>query len=234
MNRSYLPSWRAAPTFALIAGLFFCALRQTPAAVLQSFDRLFQGDDPSESFQFSLTYDPAVPTTVRFAGYVENLSPFSETGARFLLAWGRSADNWPEGLTLPDWPDYLMGVRFPAADPVLGPTRVPVEFHGRIDYAPAALRFDVEGLGCCDYFRLVGSLTLAPTVEPVLRIAPVGDTRARMTWATNYTGFILEYATNLPATAWTAVTNGVSAVGTDFSVTVDTDAPFRIFRLRKP
>lgn len=207
---------------------------RTGVRVLQSFDRLFQGDDPTESFQFSLEYDPAVPTTVRFAGFVENLSAFDETGARFLLGWGRTNDNLAEGVSLPDGPEYLMGVRFPPADPVQGPVRVPVEFQGRIGYAPASLRFDVEGLGCCDYFRLVGTLTIEPTVEPELRVSRAGGAVARITWATNFTGFALAYATNLPATSWTAVTNSVSTAGADFSVTVETDAAFHVFRLRKP
>ena len=224
----------AAMPLLLAASVWLCAPRASQAAVMQSFDRLFQGDDPSESFQFSLDYDPAAPATVRFAGFVENLSPFDETGARFLLAWGRTNASWPEGVYLPDGPEYLMGVRFPAADPVQGPVRVPVELEARIGYAPASLRFDVEGLGCCDYFRLVGTLTIKPPVEPELRASRAGGAAARMTWATNFTGFALEYATSLSATTWTTVTNSVSAVGADFSVTVDTDATFRVFRLRKP
>lgn len=204
------------------------------ATVLQSFDRLFAGDDPTESFQFSLEYDPTVPTTVRFAGFVENLDPFYETGARFFLSWGRTNDSWEQVVLLPDGIGYLMGVRFPAADPVQGPVRVPVAFQGRIDYAPAGVWFGVEGLGCCDNFRLVGALTLEPTTEPQLSVSRLGSTAARISWPTNFTGFTLEYGTGLPAPAWLAVTNSVSTVGTSFEVMFDTDAAFRAFRLHKP
>jgi hypothetical protein len=234
MNSTRPPSWPTSLAFLLAASVWLWTPLESQAAVLQSFDRLFEGDDPSESFQFSLEYDPAIPTTVRFAGFVENLSTFDETGARFLFGWGRTNDDWVEGVSFPAWPDYLRGVRFPAADPLLGPTRVPVVFQGRVGYAPASLRFDVEGLGCCDYFRLVGTLSIEPTVEPELRVSRAGGAAARITWATNFTGFALEHATSLPATTWTAVTNSVSTAGADFSVTVDTDAAFRVFRLRKP
>ena len=88
MNSTRLPSGPTALAFLLAASVWLCPPQESQAAVLQSFERLFQGDDPSESFQFSLEYDPAGPTTVRFAGFVENLSAFDETGARFLLGWG--------------------------------------------------------------------------------------------------------------------------------------------------
>ena len=226
----------------ILTGLMtVCARSATAATVLQSFDRLFQGDDPSEVFQFpsgffqfSLKYDPAAPSTLRFTGYVENQDLFDETGARFLFNWGRSERIWDGAVLFPDGPDYLMGVRFPAADPVQGPVRVPIEFQASIDYAPAWLRFDVEGLGCCDNFRLVGELTLEPTVEPQLSVSRLGSTAARISWSTNFAGFALEYATSLTASDWTAVANAVSTAGTTFTVTVDTDAAFRFFRLRRP
>jgi len=211
-----------------------CVPSANAATVLQSFDRLFQGDDPSEVFQFSLKYDPSAPSTLRFTGYVENLDLFDETGARFLFGWGRSEGSWDGAVLFPEGLDYLMGVRFPAADPVQGPVRVPVEFQARIDYAPAWLRFDVEGLGCCDNFRLVGALTIEPTVEPQLSVSRIGSTAAQISWLTNFAGFDLEYATSLPASNWTAVANAVRTADTTFTVTVDTDAAFRVFRLRRP
>src|SRR6185503_9213490 len=213
-----------------LAGLV-CAPPASGATVLQSFDHLFQGDDPSEVFQFNLNYDPAAPTTVRFKGFVENLDPFYETGARFLFAWGRSDGSWDGAALFPDGSGNLVGIRFPAADTVQGPVRVPLDFQARLEYAPAWLRFDVEGLGCCDNFRLVGPLTIEPTVEPQLRIFHLSTTAARITWSTNFAGFTLEYATNLSPTNWVAATNSVSPVDTTFTVTVQTDERFRAFRL---
>jgi hypothetical protein len=62
----------------------------------------FQGDNPSESFQFSLAFDPAVPTTVQFTGFTENLSTFLETETRFSMGWGRTDNNWEEGVVYPE------------------------------------------------------------------------------------------------------------------------------------
>jgi hypothetical protein len=201
--------------------------------VLQTFDRIFQGDDPSESFKFSQTFDPAVRATIRFSGFAENLSTFDETGARFFVGWGQAENDLEEGILFPEGPANDMGVRFPPADPLLGPVRVPLEIVAKTDYWPASLRFDVEGLGCCDHFRLVGTLTIEPTPEPELRISRLGGAAARIMWTTNSAGYVLECATNLPAVTWSAVTNSISTAGTTFSVTVNTDEPFKVFRLSK-
>ena len=55
----------------------------------------------------------------------------------------------------------------------------------------------------------------------------------RMAIATCVLEHILEYATSLPATGWTTVTNAVATIGDRLSVTVDTGASKRFFRLRK-
>jgi len=201
----------------------------TRAAVLQSFDHIFIGDDPSESFTFTQPLPPAAPSTLRFSGFVESLDLFEETGVRFLMGWGVT-NNLEESRNFPD-DEIHMGVRLPPVDPVKGPVRVPLEWQASLGYGPALLRFDVEGLGCCDNFRLVGNLTLE--FEPRLRIAPLGAA-ARINWTTNWAGYHLESATTLPASTWTSVTNAASTVGADYSVTVETAGEQRVYRLRKP
>ena len=67
---------------------------------------------------------------------------------------------------------------------------------------------------------------------PRLSIARVGSATAQITWATNFTDYGLEYATNLPATVWNPVTSEVATNGDRLSVTVDTDAAQRVYRLR--
>jgi hypothetical protein len=69
---------------------------------------------------------------------------------------------------------------------------------------------------------------------PRLSIARVGSATAQITWATNFTDYGLEYATNLPATVWAPVTNRVTTNGDILSVTIDRDAAQRLYRLRKP
>ena len=67
-----------------------------------------------------------------------------------------------------------------------------------------------------------------------LNISRVGTASVQIAWATNFAGHVLEYATSLPATGWTTVTNAVATLGDRLSVTVDAGASIRFFRLRKP
>jgi hypothetical protein len=71
-------------------------------------------------------------------------------------------------------------------------------------------------------------------VWPRLSIARVGSAAAQITWATNFTDYRLEYATNLPVTVWNRVTNRVTTTADRLSVTVATDAAQRVYRLHKP
>ena len=62
----------------------------------------------------------------------------------------------------------------------------------------------------------------------------VGTASVQITWATNFADHILEHAAGLPTAGWSTVTNAVVTVGDRLSVTVDTGASKRFFRLRKP
>jgi hypothetical protein len=78
----------------------------------------------------------------------------------------------------------------------------------------------------------ISNITLVPQAR--LSIARVGAPSIQITWATNFTDHVLEYATNVPTAAWSTVTNAVSTVGDHRSVTVYPDASQRLYRLRKP
>jgi hypothetical protein len=152
---------------ACVSSLFWLPAAAS-GAVLGSFDQIFEGDDPSEVFEFNLPFDPAVPTIVRFNGFIENLKSGddAETGVRFQVVW-RPPQGDGAGYIFPDsLEDYLRGVRLPSADPILGPVRVPVTFQADVPYSPALLRFGVEGLGGTDLFRFVGDLSIQPVPEP--------------------------------------------------------------------
>jgi hypothetical protein len=53
-------------------------------------------------------------------------------------------------------------------------------------------------------------------------------------WPTNFASYVLQYARDLPASDWSAVTNSVALTGDRFSVTLDADSQKRFFRLRNP
>jgi len=137
----------------------------TEAAVLRSFDQRFEGDDPTEGFDFNLPYDADVPSVVRFEGFAENLNTGADagTGVRFALRWRPPAGDGG-GFDFPA--DDQPGVRLPAADPEAGPVRVPIQFETTLPYSPALLHFTVEGLGPADNFRFVGDLSIRPLPEP--------------------------------------------------------------------
>jgi hypothetical protein len=137
------------------------------AAVIQSYDELFQGDDPSKVFTLNLLFEPTTPSELRFDGFVENLDSFDETGVRFGLAWQTADGTHGIGTTFPAGDDFNMGVRLPPVDPVLGAVHVPVQFGADLGLSsPAVVELIVEGLGPADNFRLVGDLTVQPVPEP--------------------------------------------------------------------
>jgi len=78
----------------------------------------------------------------------------------------------------------------------------------------------------------ISNIALVP--QPQLSISRAASGMAQITWPSNFTNYTLESAGNLPATAWTAVTNPVVSTGDRLSVTVSPSEAQRFYRLRKP
>jgi hypothetical protein len=78
----------------------------------------------------------------------------------------------------------------------------------------------------------ITNVTLVP--RPLLSILPAGTASVQIEWSTNFLDHTLEYANSLPAPGWSIVTNAVAGAGDRLSVTVDTGASTRFYRLRKP
>ncbi len=69
-------------------------------------------------------------------------------------------------------------------------------------------------------------------ITPVLQIASAAA-NVVLSWPTNVTGFALQSTTNLTSALWTSVTNGVSIVGAQNTVTVAAGVPTQFFRLKE-
>ena len=77
----------------------------------------------------------------------------------------------------------------------------------------------------------VSNLTLVQQAQ--LSITPVGTAAIQASWRTNNSDHVLEYASSLPAAGWTTVSNAVATNGNLLSVTLQTDASQRFYRLRQ-
>ncbi len=82
------------------------------------------------------------------------------------------------------------------------------------------------------WYVTISNLTLVAV--PWLNISRAGTASVQITWATDFAGHILEYASQLPASGWSTVTNDVVLAGDRLSVTLDTAVSERFYRLRKP
>ena len=68
---------------------------------------------------------------------------------------------------------------------------------------------------------------------PILAIRRLEPPTFQISWPTNAVGYSLQSATNLPAQAWTTVTNDVTIDGDLFTVQVENTLARRFYRLRK-
>src|ERR1035437_6660666 len=84
-------------------------------------------------------------------------------------------------------------------------------------------RIDFEvGDGTSGFFSDSTGIQATLTSSPRLSTQPVSAVQTQLSWSTNFAGFSLESATNLPAAAWITVTNSAAIQGQQFTVTVDT------------
>ena len=151
-------------TYALIViALTVGPIHSTVAEPLlqRTFDLTLQGDDPGESFTFTLPEDPATPSILRFDGFFQNLDP-EETGVRYYLSWNRADGSGFDSIGT----DFT---RLPASG------QLPVYFEQPVAFTPASVYFLVEGGGPSDNFRFAGDFTIAQVPEPgVLTLLAAG------------------------------------------------------------
>jgi hypothetical protein len=81
-------------------------------------------------------------------------------------------------------------------------------------------------------FAVEGS-RVGPATTPQLAISQPSLTNAVVSWPASFTGYTLQYATNLPATVWTSTTNAPAVVNGQFVQQVNTAGPVQFYRLMK-
>jgi len=81
------------------------------------------------------------------------------------------------------------------------------------------------------WYLTISNLVLMP--RPRLSITRSAPGSADIAFLTNFSDHVLEYATNSLDTKWKTVTNAASTNANRISVTVDTAAPQRFYRLTK-
>ena len=77
------------------------------------------------------------------------------------------------------------------------------------------------------------TLVDASLPPPSMEISRIDAGLLQISWPTNAAGYVLEFTTNLPAPAWTMVTNSVIVSGDVFTVQLNSTEAHRFFRLRK-
>ena len=75
-------------------------------------------------------------------------------------------------------------------------------------------------------------VSVVPASYPLV-IRRLEDIHVTISWSTNATGYVLEYAPVLPAFTWTTATNAPEIINEDFVVTLDICSGQQFFRLRK-
>jgi hypothetical protein len=84
-----------------------------------------------------------------------------------------------------------------------------------------------------DYALMSLTLVDASIPPPALAIAPLGGGLIEISWPVEAVDYSLECATNLPAAAWSPVTNAVVVNGTQCTVQLEAAASQQMYRLRK-
>ena len=70
-------------------------------------------------------------------------------------------------------------------------------------------------------------------MKPFIFVAPMAIKQIQLKWDTNYVGYSLEETSDLTFTNWIPVTNSVSSIGQQYSVTVDASKANAFFRLHR-
>ena len=84
-----------------------------------------------------------------------------------------------------------------------------------------------------DYALMSLTVVDASIADPVLTISQVEVGAIELSWPTNAIGYTLEFATSIPATVWSPVTNNVATNVALFTVQLEAAGSQRVYRLRK-
>ncbi len=100
-------------------------------------------------------------------------------------------------------------------------------------FSSASAAFGVTNLATLGLSDLFVSRDATARPQLTIALAATGS-QVLLSWLTNFPGFNLQTASNLPPSAWSAVTNPVGILGDRFAVTNGIPGSSRFFRLRKP
>ena len=84
-----------------------------------------------------------------------------------------------------------------------------------------------------DFALIKFTVVDASPPRPTLDLVQVDAVTLQLSWPTNAGGYMLESATNLPAQAWSPVTNSITTIGDTFFVELGITDSRQFFRLRK-
>jgi hypothetical protein len=199
-----------APPAGDINYILFSAGESIPGWTVDLGAIALMGFDSSGQRQQVLALDGAIYQDLSTLRGVDYLLSFS--------AWF-GGDDVPPPLSV-SWGTTTLSVRGAAAAPT---------YSFMLAATEAATRL---ALSSRDFNVAVDNVTVVPVAR--LGITMFGNAQARLTWHTNFSDYVVEYATSLPATFWAPVTNNVTVVGDYVAVTVDTAGVQRVFRLRGP
>ena len=109
-------------------------------------------------------------------------------------------------------------------------------FYGRqfTNSTPELTGFDAYKMTLyVDYALMSLTVVDASPPRPSMEISRLNANILQITWPTNAIGYVLEYTTNLPAQAWTTLTNSAVISGDLFTVQLNGSGAHRFFRLRR-
>ena len=91
---------------------------------------------------------------------------------------------------------------------------------------------DISATNCAKRFYRIAPLSALIPNAPVLSLTLVGNSVV-VSWATNYCGYKLECAANLPAASWAANSVPPAVVNGRYNATNPISGGARLYRLRK-
>ena len=211
------------PTWPARAGLHTGVYQTLPGATVEERGDRVPNGSRIEAFSATVTFDlsathpsitAVIPNAVLEGGDPFDLFTRSSSGAQLADGSYRFSGDYLRDI-YPAGTQYLFDWQFSTS------TNGEVVWNGVTGWA-----------GGHAWYVIVSNLTLVPQAQ--LSVKRVGATLVQVAWETDFSDYVLEYTTTLPAAGWSIVTNVVTTSDDWLAVTVDTDASQRFYRLRKP